>query len=83
MKATYSENVVGESLWIRDENDDLFKGYNGVDYEILVQRYDDGSWAVTGHNEDGTTFSMDKKDIASYVPDVEKLMAEWWDEEVA
>lgn len=80
---TYTENVKGESLFIRDANDGPFVGSDGSHYEIWVQRYDDGSFSITTHDCDTNAVDILKEsDIRDYMVKVRAIMAEW-DEEVA
>ena len=80
---TYTENVRGESLWIRDENDEPFEGADGSKYEIHVQRYEDGSFSITTQDIDTEKVDILKEsDIRDYMKKVREIFAEW-DEEVA
>ena len=80
---TYTKNVKGESLWIRDENDAPFRGSDGSRYEIHIQRYEDGSFSVTARDVDTEKIDILKEsDIREYMVKVREIFAEW-DEEVA
>jgi hypothetical protein len=78
---TYTTLVKGETICIRNKNNEPFEGADGSRYEIHVQRYDDGSFSITTLDIDTEEVdSLKESDIRNYMVEVRKIMAEW-DEE--
>lgn len=67
---TWQETVKGEQFIVRAAKNRPFKGDNGNPYEIIIQRYDDGSIGTTIH--DLKDDSYDPFKLADYIRQAEE-----------